>query len=207
MSTAQNEQSKYTTVWQHEEYRQFSPGLRACDLFHLPEVIAKLGARRVLDAGCGSGKLMRKLIEALGVDVTVHGFDIAENCLDPWFSEIRDEVLHVGCLWEPADLPGVYDVVLCTDVLEHIPTERIPAVLANLRAATGQLCYLAVALFADGFGERILGQPLHLTVKPPEWWLEQLSAAGFTCFDHAVEKDLADDPVWLHAFCEPTPTE
>lgn len=199
-TTKADEKRKYQEIWKHDNYREFSPGLRAGEMFNLPKFVRIFKARSVLDAGCGSGKLMRSLIEQLSPEVTIHGFDIAENCLDPWFDDIKDEVLHLGCLWEPGELPGAYDFVICTDVLEHIPTDRIPAVLANLFAATNRCCYLAVALFEDGYGPEILGQPLHLTVRPPDWWRQQIRSAGFAELKHAVETDADNQPIWLHFF-------
>lgn len=141
---------------------------------------------------------MQRLIVNHGEEFSVHGFDISRNCLDPYFDDIKDEILTVGCLWDSADMPGEYDAVICTDVLEHIPTERIAAVLANLRSCTRKLAYLAIALFPDGFGPELIGEPLHLTVKPPNWWYAQISVAGFRIESHAVEKYETGQDMWLH---------
>ena len=37
----------------------------------------------------------------------------------------RRELLTVGCLWQAADFRGVFDAVVCTDVLEHIPPRHV----------------------------------------------------------------------------------
>jgi SAM-dependent methyltransferase len=159
----------------------------------------------VLDAGCGTGKLMQRLMTEHAGEFDVHGFDISANCLDPFFDGIKEQVLTVGCLWNAADLPGEYDAVLCTDVLEHIPTEHIPAVLANLRRCTKKFCYIAVALFPDGFGPKLIGEPLHVTVQPPSWWFAKLGAAGFRIDGQAVERDANGREMWLHVFCAQLP--
>ena len=169
------EQRKYETVWTFDSYREVSPGARAAEQLQLVEVLRKHEVRSVLDAGCGSGKLLRHILETCGDEFDVHGFDIASNCLDPWFAPIRDRILTVGCLWDAADFNQDYDAILCTDVLEHVPTEHVPQVLRNFRTRARRLVYLAVALLPDCMGEQTVGRALHLTVKPPAWWRTRLS--------------------------------
>ena len=199
-SSADAERRKYEHIWTHDDYRVISPGLADAEKVGLVNELRKRHCRTILDAGCGSGKLMQKLLVDYAGEFDVHGFDISDNCLDPFFDDIKDGVLTVGCLWNPTDLPDVYDAVICTDVLEHIPTERVPAVLANLRGSTRTFAYFAIALFDDGFGPKLLGEPLHLTVKPPNWWFAQLGVAGYRIEGHAVERDANGNNLWLHAF-------
>jgi len=194
------ERKKYEEIWQHNVYREYSPGLHDADKVQLIDHLRQFGVRAILDAGCGSGKLMQKLLTEHRDEFDVHGFDISANCLDSFFDDLRDEILTVGCLWNRDDFPGQYDAVICTDVMEHIPTEHVPAVLSNLRHSTKKLCYLAVALFADGFGPQLVGEPLHLTVKPPNWWFAQIGIAGFQIHSQAVERTPAGEDLWLHVF-------
>lgn len=195
---ADRERLKYESIWTHDIYRKKSPGLDDADKIQLIEHLRSRGVKSVLDAGCGSGKLMQRLITQHSDEFTVHGFDISKNCLDPFFDDIKDDVLTVGCLWKAADMPGEFDAVICTDVLEHIPTEHIPAVLANLRSCTRKFAYLAIALFPDGFGPKLIGEPLHLTVQPPNWWYAKISVAGFRIESQAVETHPSGQDMWLH---------
>ena len=119
------------------KYRNFSPGADALDRLPLLDALRDHGVRTILDAGCGSGKLMWRLMQEHAGEFDVHGFDITDNCLDPCFADIKDRVLTIGCLWNPDDFKQVYDAVICCDVMEHIPTERVPAVLANLSKSAG----------------------------------------------------------------------
>lgn len=191
---------RYEKVWTFDAYRDFSPGEAAVDKVHLVDTLRKFHVRTVLDAGCGSGKLMRRLMEACGDELAVHGFDIAANCLDPWFDGVKEEILTVGVLWDPADFDKEYDAVLCTDVMEHIPTDKVPLVLANFHRCARKLCYLAIALFPDGFGPELVGEPLHLTVREPEWWLQQIRDAGFGQVHSVTEKHASGKAMWLHVF-------
>lgn len=195
------ERRKYEHIWTHDSYRELSPGLLNVDKVGLVDQLRRRGCRTVLDAGCGSGKLMQRLMTEHAGEFDVHGFDISANCLDPFFDDVKDDVLTVGCLWDPDDIPGEFDAVLCTDVLEHIPTEHIPAVLENLRRCAKKFAYIAVALFPDGFGPKLIGEPLHLTVQPPHWWFAKLGNAGFHVEGQAVERDQHGRDMWLHVFC------
>jgi SAM-dependent methyltransferase len=202
---AERERAKYEQMWRHDDYRTISPGLDALEQFDLLKQLRGLGVRGILDAGCGSGKFMRRILEQHGDEFTIRGFDIAGNCLDPWFAGREAGLLTTGCLWDEAGLPGPNDAVVCTDVLEHIPTERVPDVLRNLRAAATRAVFLGIALFPDGFGPKVLGTPLHLTVKPVEWWLETTAGAGLEMINGAVLRHRDQTPMWLYLLCRPQP--
>jgi tetratricopeptide (TPR) repeat protein/SAM-dependent methyltransferase len=199
-SDASREKAKYETMWSHADYRRYSPGLHDADKVPLIDTLRKHGVRTILDAGCGSGKLMQRLMIEHADEFEVQGFDISKNCLDPFFDDIKDDVLKLGCLWDADDFTEVYDAIICTDVMEHIPTERVPDVLANFHRCTRKICYLAIALFDDNFGPRVLGEPLHLTVKEPNWWFAKLAVTGFRIEAYAVEQSAQGQDVWLHAF-------
>jgi SAM-dependent methyltransferase len=196
----ERERRKYEQVWKHDDYRIYSPGLHDAEKVPLIATLRERGVKTILDAGCGTGKLMHKLMTEHGDEFAVHGFDISANCLDSAFDDVKDEILTVGCLWDPHDFDREYDAILCTDVLEHIPTEHVPAVLRNFRRCSRKLCYLAIALFPDGFGPKLVGEPLHLTVQPVEWWLAELAKVGFEVTGHAVERTADGRDLWLHAF-------
>ncbi len=199
----ERERAKYEQMWQCDDYRTFSPGLHALEKLDLATQFRTLGVRTILDAGCGSGKFMRRILEQHGADFTIRGFDIAGNCLDPWFAGREAELLTTGCLWDPSALPSPNDAVVCTDVMEHIPTERVPAVLRNLRGAATKCVFLGIALFPDSFGPRVLGAPLHLTVKPVDWWREQIAAAGLEMISGAVQCASDKKPMWLYLLGRP----
>jgi tetratricopeptide (TPR) repeat protein len=183
---AEAERAKYEQVWKFDQYRHYSPGADALDRLPLLAALRDHGVRTILDAGCGSGKLMWRLMQEHFDEFEVHGFDITDNCLDPCFAAIKDRVLTIGCLWNPDDFNRVYDAVICTDVMEHIPTDRVPAVLANLQKSARRFAFFSIAVIKDAFGPRLIGEALHLTVQKPEWWLAQLSEAGFKITSHAL---------------------
>ena len=202
MSSASDaEKTKYESVWKFSQYRRYSPGLDAVDKFGLIELFREYQVKTILDAGCGSGKFMQRIMEDCGNEFIVHGFDIADNCLDEYFSDITHEVLTNGCLWNAVDFNRAYDAIVCADVLEHIPEEYVSPTLRNLHRCTDKLCYLAIALFQDDFGPMLLNKPLHLTVKDASWWLQQIDLAGFGEAYAKIEKHpFLNRDMWLHVF-------
>jgi SAM-dependent methyltransferase len=197
-SQPDEERLKYETVWRHDDYRKFSPGLAALTSSNVLDFFRHKGVTSILDAGCGSGQVMEWLMTHHPKEFRVHGFDIAANCLNPFFAGRESEVLSIGCLWDSEDIPKGFDAVFCTDVLEHIPPERVDAVMSNLRRAAGKAAFLGIALFEDGFGPVIIGSHLHLTVQPVEWWLERVQNAGFKVEGQAVTNNKNGKPMWLY---------
>ena len=164
--TALREREKYRKMWTEiPGYRTNSPGEKLVDTFLDHAQWAK--GDTLIDCGSGTGRAAKRLDQA---GLTVLMLDICRESTD-----VDNRLPFVtACLW---DMPfnQRFDWVYCCDVLEHIPTERVDKVLDNLAAMTGYGAFMQIALFADGFGQRI-GQTLHLTVKPADWWLEQINA-------------------------------
>ncbi len=78
----------------------------------------------VLDVGCGDGALTNPLVER-GLEVA--GVDISAVALGHFRGR--------GVVGEVADLPfaaDAFDLVLCTEVLEHLPEDVYPAALGEL---------------------------------------------------------------------------
>jgi len=155
MITTEQEKEKYEKTWGDKRYRICSPG----------ELVISDFLRRnpergtLVDFGCGTGRAT-KLLENEGFFVT--GVDIASNALDTDIDFVE------ACLWET---PFTAKWAYSCDVLEHIPPEHVDAVLENMDTDN---CYLHIHLAEDKFGAHI-GEKLHLTIQPHEWWLDKLS--------------------------------
>lgn len=166
------ERHKYETLWGGSKYRAHSPAHAA--FYDLAALLATLGAARgeqVADMGCGVGRAALLLRER---EYRVVLTDFAANCLDAEVARavVRDDGLQFApcCLWAEVagELAERAEWAWCVDVLEHIPTALVPAVLANLaRARRGAV--LQVSTRPDRMG-RLVGAPLHLTVRPAQWW-------------------------------------
>lgn len=167
----QREADKYQAMWERREYRDLAPGVE-----HVWAAVDRLGIRpgdSLLDFGCGTGRATQKL-RMFGV--LASGIDIAPNALE------TDIPFHQACLWElPSDLGQ--DWGLCCDVMEHIPNEKVADVLAGIARNVTRGAYFLIDHVPDEMGI-LIGQPLHLTVRPAAWWKEQLQHHFGTVTQH-----------------------
>ena len=175
------DQDKYLAMWDIPEYRAYSPGENAVDLFL--EVVKPSGM--VGDFGCGTGR------GGLGIsqksDCSVYLIDFAENCRDeeakflPFYQ--RDLSKSIGL---------VFDYGYCCDVMEHIPTEDVETVIKNIMECCQKGAFFQISTVDDKMGV-LIGQHLHLTVKPPEWWRETFARLGYSA---SYEQDQGDSVVF-----------
>ena len=181
---AEIEEKKYRKMWGIKRYRKSSPAEKyGMDGFLSAfEFIGE--GHLVADYGCGTGRVSRKLQQLGFVVVAV---DITEKCFDaevqPYVSsdDYDDKTMGSECidgtqpigfykraLWDMRGVPST-DFFLCCDVMEHIPEEKVDAVLAEIASLTGVGGFFAIATKDDTHG-KLIDEKLHLTVKDADWW-------------------------------------
>lgn len=91
---------------------------------------ARVRPQRVLDCGCGDGSLLSVVAARIPCG-ELHGTDIADNVP----VQHAGMPIHFQCqdLGQPVPrcMHGIYDLVLCSEVIEHVPNDEM--VLRNLR--------------------------------------------------------------------------
>ena len=105
----------------------------------LHAVVAQLkasGAKRVLDLGCSTGNLLRRLLddahftEIVGVDVSHQALDVAATRLQldrlPPAKARRIKLLHGSLTYRDKRLAG-YDAAAIVEVIEHLDPPRLAA--------------------------------------------------------------------------------
>lgn len=122
------------------------------------------GCRTILDYGCGRGKLAKALKVKLAIDAEVFEYDPAVEGKD-WLAKGK-----------------TFDLVVCTDVLEHIEPERLGVVIEHLFSLANKAVFLVIAtrpsnkFFEAGpFKDR----NVHLIIEPDSWWKERIKHPDF----------------------------
>lgn len=115
------------------------------------QIVRKYGPQTLLDYGCGKGLLVKMLPQIEGLTVKMYDPAVPEYSAEP----------------EPAD------IVICTDVLEHIELDCIENVLDHLQELTKKVCFCTIAQ-GPSQNRYSDGRNVHLIIKDAEWWYPKL---------------------------------
>ena len=114
-------------------------------------------ATSILDYGCGKAvhHLEKKVYEKIG---------------------ITDVGLYEPAIEKFSVLPNrIFDGVVCVDVLEHVPEQNIQYTLDQIVMKASKFVFLTIS--CNKSKEKLSdGTNAHVTIKPPEWWIEKMSA-------------------------------
>lgn len=121
-------------------------------------LIKSIKSQDILDYGCGKSTLANNL------PFTINQYDPA--------------IKKHSALPEPAD------IVICTDVLEHIEPEFIDNVMAHIASLTKRLAYLSACTIE---AKKTLsdGRNAHLLIKDKDWWIAKV--LEYFAIDQAIE--------------------
>jgi len=171
MNIIETERAKYSELWSDvPDYRKYSPGMENVSRFM--DIIKPKHNSTLIDIGCGTGGAGLEF-KNLGLDV--RWIDITDAGLHPDILRWRFLERSLWSNWNNEFKYG-FDYGFCCDVMEHIPTEYTMLVIDRIISSC-RTSWFQIALVPDSFGVMI-GQPLHLTVRPFSWWLEHLRGAG-----------------------------
>ena len=111
----------------------------------------------VLDYGCGKGLILNCLAEKLlPLGMKLQGYD--------------------PCVEKFAETPKPADILLCTDVLEHVEPDKTEEVLSHISTLTINVCYLVIDLL-PAVKKLPDGRNAHINLHSTGWWLNALSDA------------------------------
>ena len=130
----------YDAGWEFrwDDMKRYGPFSR-----HLRRIIKKmirpLDFKSVLDVGCGQGSFLKEL-QTEFPNIRAHGIDISPTAIEIAHKRMPDGQFYVVDITETF-LDDVCDLVVCSEVLEHIPDDLLA--LQNLKKMTGK--YLLVS--------------------------------------------------------------
>lgn len=138
----------------------------------LDYLIARFGITSMLDVGCGPGGMveaaMSRGLKALGVDG------------DYSFSENDHRIIHDYATDGPLLFGGSfggYDLIWCTEFVEHVEEKYAPNYLATFDA--GHVLFLTAA--PPGFPGWH-----HVNCQPAQYWIDLLATRGWALDEEAT---------------------
>ena len=128
-------------------------------------IVSDIAPASVLDAGCAIGLLVEALrnrgVDAWGIDISEYAIGQVPETLKPFCA--------VHSVTEP--LGRRFDLVVCIEVLEHLPRAQSELAVANL-------CRHADDILFSSSPEDYT-EATHFNVQPPECWAELFARQGF----------------------------
>ncbi|MBP1464697.1 glycosyltransferase [Candidatus Chloroploca sp. M-50] len=129
------------------------------------EIVATIAPSDALDAGCALGLLVEQLRER---GVAAEGIDISEFAIANAPETVKPYV-RVGSVAEPFERR--YDLIICIEVLEHMPKEDSERAVANFCAHSDDILFSS-----SPFDYK---EVTHFNVNPPEYWASLFARHGF----------------------------
>jgi len=96
-----------------------------------------------------------------------------------------------------------YDIVVCTDVLEHIAEQDIDYVLTEILSRSKKIVFLNISCqpalkhFKEG---KFKGKNVHISVFDPSWWGHKIGNI-WNKFNHLKVYTLCETKEGTHATC------
>ena len=129
------------------------------------ELIRSFRPTRVFDGGCAHGFLVEAFWDR---GVEAWGRDISEFAI----SQVRPDIKKFCSVGSIANsIIGRYDLVVCIEVVEHMPEEEAIRAIVSMTAVTDQIVFSS--------SSTDLTEPTHINVRPPIYWLRLFQAQGF----------------------------
>lgn len=124
-----------------------------------------------LDVGFGTGAILKGLVE-LGVDARgVEPFQVARDLIpEPYRSRVQ-----LGNAVETGFPSKSFDLVLCLDVLEHLPQEQSVPALAELTRVSRRWVLLNICYWTDSNARK---DPTHVNLRSTGWWRKRIEQVG-----------------------------
>jgi SAM-dependent methyltransferase len=139
-----------------------------------------------LDVGCATGYLVEVLrergIDAQGCDVSQFAIDHAAPGA---VGHVRVANLFAGLPWED----GSFELVTALEILEHLPPDRVPQALGELRRVCGGYLYATI----PSFGVNMSGPDGHFEGKVRPNREDYYRQLGSEYLGPVPEEDLAVD--------------
>jgi SAM-dependent methyltransferase len=166
-----------TALYDAAFFQSHREGSRISAAEVVPLIIELFRPASVVDVGCGTGLWLsafreRGIGDVLGID-------------GPWLEstqlEMPRELFRQHDLTQPLRLDRKFDLAVCLEVAEHIPTEAARFLVESLTRLSPVVIFSAAIPRQGGEG--------HINEQWPSFWSDQFAACGYsasTCLRHRL---------------------
>lgn len=133
----------------HEENKSYGAGGSRWAK-HVSNLIKVSKIKTILDYGCGKGSLYFSLKDM-----------------------VKDYQNYDPCIEEFSKEPHSAQLVICTDVLEHVESELTDNVLANIYSKCQNIVFFNISLLPS-VKTLADGRNTHINLHPINWWVRKL---------------------------------
>ncbi len=150
----------------HEKHPDFFAGFSIVDHIHdIGQLIKYSNITTAIDYGCGKARAHKQY-----------------NLRQLW--KLHELVLYDPGVAEYINKPGnPRDLVICTDVMEHVPEHLVDEVLADIRSLAKKAIFFNIAT-TPASKKLVDGSNAHATVKPAHWWQQKIDALDILAIVH-----------------------
>jgi SAM-dependent methyltransferase len=141
--------------------------------------------KKGLDVGCGRANGVQYAREQ-GADV--YGCDVSTGAVKCWKDRGVDQYCRVASADNLPYANKEFDMVLCSEVMEHIPEENVLKVLKEIFRVGSDKYFFTIALVPESIPVAHLVQS-HICLKDPKWWVEKLEEAGMVYCGGSINQD------------------
>ncbi len=145
---------------------------------------------RVMDLGCSGGGFVKSFLEDGHIAVGLEGSDWSKKLRSGEWDTCPHHLLtcDITSMFQLRDrdrIPMTFQCITAWEVLEHIPSDKLPALIDNISRHLADDGIFAGSVDTVPDANPITGAVYHATLQPKGWWLEQFAKAGMVeCTDH-----------------------
>ncbi|MFA7169473.1 MAG: class I SAM-dependent methyltransferase [Candidatus Paceibacterota bacterium] len=139
-------------------------------------LIKYFNPKSVIDIGCGIGIYLKEFSKR-GVEIL--GYDNSPEAIR---SSLVGEKIKFQDLRKPLILERKFDLCLCVEVAEHLPSESVSTLVETLSGLSNVIFFTAAT---PGQGSLEIG---HINEQPNEYWIEKFAEHHFM-----IDKEMTEN--------------
>jgi len=144
---------------------------------------------RVMDLGCSGGGFVKSFLEDGYTAVGLEGSDWSKKLRSGEWDTCPHHLLTCDItspfyVRDRNDTPMAFHCITAWEVLEHIPTEKLPTLIDNIARHLMDDGIFVGSVDTAPDSNPVTGAVYHVTLQPRSWWLAQFAKAKLVECNH-----------------------